>query len=213
MEIKSENFPISKPGFMTLAGDKLRAFGKRKDGAAAVEFAFVAPIMLSLYFGAMELSQGIEVNKKVGRAASLIGDLVTQQAVVTKADIVGIANIAAATLQPYRRTAPTVELVGIQVTNDAPPKAKVVWSQQVIVPKDAPAASGTSFLTVGSDITIPTELLIPNTFIIQGKLTINYLPFTAYQIQTNTGEGKGIPMGEKYYLRPRVSTTINCPDC
>ena len=208
MTVKSEGAIVSgKRGIMTSLGDKLRSFGRSKDGVAAVEFAFVVPIMLSLYFGTMELSQGIEVNKKVGRASSLVADLVTQQAAVTRSEIVAIANIATATLQPYKRSAGVVELVGIQVSNETPPKARVTWSQRVS------GGVGSSFLTVGDIIVIPNELMIPNTFIVKGGLNIDYFPFITYQINSTTNGKKGIAMGERYYLRPRMSPVVVCPDC
>jgi Flp pilus assembly protein TadG len=194
-------------GFMTSLGARLRSFGKRTDGAAAVEFAFIVPVMLALYFGTMEMSQGIEVNKKAGRASSLIGDLVTQQAVITKADIVAIANIATATLQPYNRSAPIVEVVGIQVTDETVPRALVAWSQRVS------GGAGSSFLGVGSPITIPAELRIRNTFLVRGGLTVNYYPVTTWTVNTYAGGQKGIAMGEVYYLRPRTSPTITCTGC
>jgi Flp pilus assembly protein TadG len=199
---------LPKTGWMTSVGQRLRQFGKREDGAAAIEFAFVVPIMLTLYFGTMEFSQGIEVNKKAGRASSLIADLVTQQAVVTKPELVAIANIAAATLQPYNRSAPVVEIVGIQVSDESTPKARVAWSQRIA------GGAGSSFMAVGSLITIPSELLIRNTFIVKGGLKVDYLPVTTYTILSSTKSGdKGIAMGEEYYLRPRTSSTITCTGC
>ena len=203
----TSNLTKNKPGFMTALGEKCRQFGKQTEGAAAVEFVFVVPIMLALYFGTMEFSQAIEVNKKAGRASSLIADLVTQQAIVTKGEIVAIANIAVATLQPYNRAEPIVEVVGIQVTDEPAPKAKVAWSQRVT------GGTGSSFLTVGNEITIPTELKIRNTFIVRGGLKVSYFPITTYTM-TNQSAGKtGISMGEQYYLRPRTSPTITCTGC
>jgi Flp pilus assembly protein TadG len=195
-----------KSGIITALGSKIRSFGQRKDGAAAIEFALVVPLMLSLYFGTLELSQGIEVNKKVGRASSLVADLVTQQAAVTKADIVAISNIAAATLQPYKRSAAIVELVAIQVGNETPPKARVTWSQRVT------AGVGSSLLTVGDIINIPSEYLIANSFIMRGTVKVDYYPFTTYQINSVTNGKKGIAMRKEYYLKPRIANTV-CPDC
>jgi Flp pilus assembly protein TadG len=206
MHIQSDNQSQSS-NFMTKLGNRLRGFGKNTNGAAAVEFAFVVPIMLTLYFGTMELSQGIEVNKKAGRASSLVADLITQQAVISKAEIVAIANIATATMQPYNRTDSTVEVVGIQISDETVPKARVAWSQRVS------HGSGSAFLTVGDLITIPSELIIRNTFIVKGGLKIDYIPVTTYTIQSTTGSGTGIAMGEVYYLRPRTSPTITCTGC
>ncbi len=216
MQVKLERARASaKPGLITALGNRLRAFGRAKDGVAAVEFAFIVPIMLSLYFGTMELSQGIDVNKKVGRASSLVADLVTQQTVITKSEIVAIANIAAATLQPYKRSDAIVELVGIQVSGETPPKARVTWSQRVtqITANGIKSGSGSSFLTVGDIIIIPGELMIPNTFIVKGGLNIDYFPFTTYQINSVTNGKTGIAMGERYYLRPRMSPVVVCADC
>ena len=186
---------------------KLRAFGRHKDGAAAVEFALVVPIMLTLYFGTMEFSQAIEVNKKAGRASSLVADLVAQQAVISQSEIIAIAKIAAATLQPYNRDEPIVEVVGIQITDTATPKALVAWSQRVT------GGSGSSFLAVGTEISIPGELKIRNSFLVRGGLTVDYFPITTYTTNTSTKGRKGIAMGENYYLRPRTSPTITCPSC
>ncbi len=192
---------------MTSLGENIRRFGTQTDGAAAVEFVFVVPIMLVMYFGAMESSQGLETNKKVGRAASMAGDLVAQSEIIKASDLAAIANIASATLQPYGRSKPEVDFVGIQITNENKPRALVVWSQRVINGK------GTRFLKVGSGISIPKNLLIRNTFLVKSDLKLNYYPFTAYTVNSVAEGRKGIRMGEAYHLRPRYSATIKCTDC
>jgi Flp pilus assembly protein TadG len=214
MKIQKTNDGAAKGvRLMSKFRDRLGQFGANVNGAAAVEFAIVVPVMLGMYFGMMELSQGVEANKKAGRASNLVADLVTQQAVITKAEIIAIANIASATLQPYNRTQPTVEVVGIQVSDEAIPRARVAWSQRVVVPANGPASSGSSFLAVGDLITIPSELKIRNSFIIKGGLTMDYIPMTTYTIQSSTSSGTGIEMGEFYYFRPRTSPTITCTGC
>ena len=179
-------------------------FTDKKDGAVAIEFALILPIMLTLYLGTMEISQAIEANKKVGRSASLIGDLVTQQAVFTKTELGAVADLGAAVLQPYNRATPTVEMIGIQVNNDTPPKATVAWSL-----KKTGGASSRMYAP-GSPITIPPRLLLRNTFIIRAAVTVKYLPITAWTITDTTS---GINMDEEYYLRPRASFDVICTDC
>jgi Flp pilus assembly pilin Flp len=57
----------------------LRRFLRDRDGVAAVEFAFIMPVMLVLYFGVVVLGQGIEISRKVQLASRTLADLTTQQ--------------------------------------------------------------------------------------------------------------------------------------
>ena len=70
---------------------------KDRRGAAAIEFAFVAPVLLVLYMMTMEIAQAIDTNKKVGRMASLTADLVTQEQDITKSEIDAIMYLYSAT--------------------------------------------------------------------------------------------------------------------
>jgi Flp pilus assembly protein TadG len=73
-------------------------FSNEKSGVAAVEFVFIAPLLITLWLGTMEISQGIEINKKVGRSASMIGDIVTQTDVISLADLEDVIKIGASVL-------------------------------------------------------------------------------------------------------------------
>ena len=54
-----------------------RTFAGNRRGVAAIEFALIAPLLLVMYFVTMEIAPAIDSNKKVGRAASMIADVVT----------------------------------------------------------------------------------------------------------------------------------------
>jgi len=47
-------------------------------GIAATEFAFIVPIMLVLFFGTVEFSSGIAVDRKVTLMARTLADLTSQ---------------------------------------------------------------------------------------------------------------------------------------
>ena len=81
-------------------------------GVAALEFALMAPLLLSMYFVTMEVAQAIETNKKVGRVSSMVADLVTQQQTITKSELEAIMSIGESTLQPYDRSKPTIIITG-----------------------------------------------------------------------------------------------------
>ena len=49
-------------------------------GVAAVEFALILPLMLTLYLGCAELSQGLIATRKSTNVAIALSDLVAEQA-------------------------------------------------------------------------------------------------------------------------------------
>ena len=56
---------------------RLRRLIGDERGVSAVEFALLLPLMLTLYLGAVEVSQGIGADRKVTLTARTIGDLVS----------------------------------------------------------------------------------------------------------------------------------------
>ena len=190
----------------------LRRFIGDKRGVAAIEFAFIAPILLSLYFVTMEVAQGIETNKKVGRVGSMIADLITQQPELGKADLDAIMQIGSSILQPYNRSQPKIIVTGIQITDDTLPKVQVAWSRKLEDGKFTRDA------IVGTTTTVPDNLKIKNTFLVRVESDLSYQPVLTWTANQKTSLGlmsafDNIAMRETYYLRPRMSTDISCGDC
>ena len=57
-----------------VAGD----FARDRSAIAAVEFAFILPLMLVSFFGAVNFSQGLAVSRKVTLTASTLTNLTSQ---------------------------------------------------------------------------------------------------------------------------------------
>ena len=181
-------------------------------GIAALEFALIAPLLLSMYFVTMEVAQGIEVNKKVSRVGSMVADLITQQQTLKKADIDAIMAIGEGTLQPYNRSRPKIVVTAIAVTDEATPKAKVVWSRKIV---DGTTSVGDA---AGSEVSIPSSLKTKNTFLIRVESTLAYKPVITWAAAEKSTLGlaaafDGISMKESYHLRPRMTASIPCSDC
>lgn len=181
-------------------------------GVAAIEFAFIAPVLLSLYFVTMEVSQGIEVNKKVGRAGSMIADLLTQQQATTKSEVEAVMRIGESILQPYNRSKPTITVTAIQITDENSPKVLVAWSRKM---ENGASGNGAAKNTT---TTVPETLKIRNTFLIRVESALAYKPVITWtadqkQVLGLAAAFDGISMREVYYLRPRMSSTVPCGDC
>lgn len=182
-------------------------------GVAAVEFAFIAPLLLAMYFVTMEVSQGIETSKKVSRIGSMVADLVAQQSQsVERDDLDAIMKIAEATLQPYNRSQPKIIVTAIRISTDNTPKVQVAWSRKMVngvYSVDAAANSTT---------TVPASLNIKGSFLIRVQSQLDYKPVITWAASAKKTLGllsafDNIAMNETYYLRPRMSPEIACPKC
>lgn len=181
-------------------------------GIAAVEFALIAPLLLSMYFVTMEISLGLEGNKKVSRVSSMVADLVAQNPSVSKADLEAILKIGAAVVYPYNRTQPTIDIVGIEITDETNPKAIVRWARRTT---NGVISTGVAKNTL---ITVPEKLMIRNTFLVMADTSLDYRPVITWAADQKASLGLAgafdrIPMRETYYLRPRMSAKVECTDC
>src|SRR5262245_44457481 len=66
---------------------RLQRLAHDQRGVSAVEFAMLLPLMLTLYLGAVEISQAVAVDRKVTLAARSVADLVAQVTTVNNADV------------------------------------------------------------------------------------------------------------------------------
>lgn len=201
-----------KRAVLSLSGSRLRRLAGDRRGVAALEFALIAPLLLSMYFLTMEVGQGIEANKKVGRSASMVADLVTQQQTTTKAELNAILDIGGALLQPYNRSKPTIIITAIEVTDETTPKVQVVWSRKLVN-----GAYGVD-QAKGTITTIPEALKIKGSFLVRVETSLMYYPVITWAAGDKgtlglTAAFDKLDMNESYYLRPRMTQSISCSDC
>ncbi len=202
-------------GWLSKLRAPLSKLSTDRRGVAAVEFAFIAPILFILYFLTMETSQAIDVNKKVGRVASMVADLVTQQQTLKKTEANAILAIGQSILYPYGRSTPGIEITGIDISDEATPKVTVAWSRKMV------AGSTSAGAGIGTVTTVPDKLKIRGTFLVRVTASLGYKPVLAWTASQKAGLAQNnirvwlndISMGETYYLRPRMSTTVTCGDC
>jgi len=190
----------------------LTSFLRDKRGAAALEFALIVPLLLALYFLTLEFSQAIDANRRVGRLASQVADLVTQQRELTKDELRSLMTIGKAALVPYRRSEPVITVTAIQITDEPNPRPKVVWSRALL--DDALV-----YAERPGDITeVPESLLVRGAFLIRAEANLDYRPVILWRASAKEALGleaafDSISMSKRYYLRPRQTPSIPCGDC
>ena len=77
-----------------------RFFGNAR-GVAAVEFAFIAPVMVTMLTGLIELSYLMMAERRVSGAAHSTADLLAQETDVTSTDLNDIFSAAALIMAPF----------------------------------------------------------------------------------------------------------------
>src|SRR5450432_4665035 len=80
----------------------LRNLASDCSGIAATEFAVIVPIMLVMFFGTVEFSSGVAVDRKVTMVARTLSDLTSQSTSVADTDLTNFGQTAKAILTPYQ---------------------------------------------------------------------------------------------------------------
>jgi Flp pilus assembly protein TadG len=169
----------------------LRSFRRDRDGASAVEFAILAPLLITLYFGCVEITDGIAADRKVTLTAGALANLTSQSQTISVDGIGNILNASAAIMKPYSvgNLAATITCLKI----DGSGNAKVKWSKTL---------NGTE-RTIGSTVTLPSSALaVPNSSLVWSEVSYNYTPVVGYTI---TGT---LTLSDQMFMSPRISPPV-----
>jgi Flp pilus assembly protein TadG len=169
----------------------LRSFKRDREGASAIEFAILAPLMIALYFGCVEITDGVAADRKVTLVAGALANLTSQSQTISADGMTNILNASAAIIKPYSvgNLAATITCLKI----DASGNAKVKWSATL---------NGTA-RTVGADVTLPSDALkTPNSSLVWSEVSYAYTPVVGYTI---TGT---LSLTDKMYMSPRITPPV-----
>ena len=164
-----------------------------RSGIAATEFAVIVPVMLVMFFGTVEFSSGVAVNRKVTLMARTLSDLTSQSTSVNDTDLTGFFAASKGIMTPYS-SSPTQSTISELYVTPGSLVVKVMWSRGY-----APRATG-------STITIPTELKVAGTYLIFSEVKYRYVPAVGKVMAP-----AGVNLSDVAYTRPRQSTCVIYP--
>jgi Flp pilus assembly protein TadG len=180
-------------------------------GTAAVEFAMLLPIMITLFFGVVETSLALLCRADVSIMAGTAADLISQASTLDKADISNVYSAAGTILYPYYDSStgsarPTIRLTSVADDGSGAVgkdhmTGKVAWSC---------TQSGSGTLTPATrakddPFTLPQPIMTAGGSVIVAEIAYNYASPTTKVI---TGP---INFINNFYTKPRRVLQIAAP--
>jgi Flp pilus assembly protein TadG len=175
-----------------------------RSGIAATEFAVIVPMMLVMFFGTVEFSSAVAIDRKVTLMARTLADLTSQAQTVNDTAISNFRQASGAIMTPYAPPlypAPNTTVSELYI-DPATGDARVQWSQ------------GSQPRTAGTAVAIPPSLIaldangkiIPKQYLIFSEVNFLYTPTIGYVMVKS-----GVSLSDVAYTRPRQSTCVFYP--
>jgi Flp pilus assembly protein TadG len=179
---------------------RVRGLLNDRSGLAAVEFAMIFPIMVVLYFGVVEFSSAIAVDRKATQVARTLSDLTSQSMSVADTDIKSFGEAAKAIMTPYPPS-PLVSSITEVYIDKVSGVARVQWSKGLTIgPTGDVSIAAAAPHNAGDVVTLPLSLVAAKgTFVIWSEVSYKYTPAIGIMMAQT-----GITFRDVAYTRPRL---------
>lgn len=186
-----------------LKSSKLRRisrFARDRRGVSAVEFAIIAPVMIGLYLGCVEISDGVAADRKLSLVVDALANLSSQVTTISSDGMTNILNASSSIMAPYSSTNLQAKVSCLKIDQNG--NVTVAWSA---------ATPNATARAAGSSVTIPAALAIPSSSLLFSEASYAYTPTVGYTISGT------LTLSDKMYMAPRISapsygdgTPISC---
>lgn len=162
--------------YKTGASPRLRLgrFARGREGVAIVDFAMVAPMLVMLLLGGIEVGRLALLNQKLSRVTTSVSDLVARSEVVTEADIDQVFVAAQMSMRPFAIGSQGMIFVSSVSTAANPNDPRINWQRE-----GGGTASATSKVgNEGGPATLPHNfVMVANRNVIIAEFFYRYEPF------------------------------------
>ena len=173
-------------------------FLRETKGIAAIEVAFIMPMMFFLYFGLFDLTALISANRKVTYAASVVSDLVAQNKTsVLKSDITSYFSATDMIMDPTP-AAVRVEVFGFRI-------AGVTISQIWKADNGQGGSCGAAPTT-----TAMAPLMVSGNDLVVARVCTTFIPTIASLLGKNILSDTSFVVSETITERPRSTLQLTC---
>jgi len=199
-----------------------RRFCRDRKGLAAVEFAFILPVMLVLFFGIVEYSTALAARTDVTNIAAIAADLVAQDNAMSGADMTNVYKASTATLFPYNDSPNSSDKSSLtlniySIVDNGSSTGKVAWgctctagTCSAITSTTAPTTTPGGGDMIASTYMDPVTKKMP-AYGGPGSVILATVSYTYYSPVTKQMISAPITMGDSFYSKPRRVQQITKP--
>jgi Flp pilus assembly protein TadG len=179
----------------------LRNAKRDEKGIAALEFAWIAPVLIALYMGSVELYSAVTASRRVTDLASATADLTAQSADIT-GQVDDIFDAASTYMAQFGTDG--LKITVTSICHDKNDKGRVDWSANY-------SGGGVNNYSHGDYVPLPTDANGDPALTSQGTGVI--LAEVEYKYTSPFGElVNSLTLADSYYLRPRLTNTLQRTD-
>ena len=166
-------------------------------GVVSIEVAFVLPLMLTMYFGLVDITNMLSANRKVTLTASTLADLTTQASGnITTSDITTFFAAAKPIMYPFNSTGMGLELYGYRRDGN---NVVLTWQR-----KEGSSCGGVP----AANTTEMKNLTSEGNDVVVARACFNW-----HAILGKVVSAGPLKLTEQLVLRPRQTATLRCTNC
>lgn len=184
--------------------DRIRS---NDEGVAAIEFAFIAPLVFTLFIGAVEVSQAFTVDRRVMQVATTTGDLVARaDSSISQSEMSDVMAVGTYIMLPYSATA--LEMTIRNVTSS--PTTATSTKQSWYCTYNANGGGSNTCACNVAAYTVPTGLVSTNDSVVVAEVRYFYTPllFDSVLKRVMTKSGGAYTLSKKSYSKPRSNAAM-----
>lgn len=195
----------------------MRRLARDARGAVAVEFALIAPVLLLMLLGAVEITRAVSIDSRLTSISSTIADLVARDQLdeknnprgLTAEDITAIYDIAELMMSPFDTSQLRISIVPIRAGMSAGIVKPVVYSKA----EDRPAYNGGAVHARCEAYPLPDNFLKEGDTLIVVEVSYDFSPLFGSAIigsKTWTEKAFASPRGGCVEIKARNETEKTC---
>lgn len=172
-------------------------------GVAAVEFAFVLPILAIMLLGTVEVARAVDADRRFGNATAMLTDLVAREQEIDDDDLDGMMQAIEHLMRPYESNTLSLGIIAVRAPMDPAQQPRVEWSY---------AHNGKTVPAKCNTYALPADLVSPGGRVIIVESAYNFRPMFVNwdnNPMKNNISGGLISWSDKATLTPRSDCVHN----